>query len=82
MGPKLTAARGWVLPLFTLLQRRGEIAEDEMLRAFNMGVGLVACVDGASLARAIDLLKAAGEQPITLGRVVSGDRDVRYVNAP
>ena len=74
--------RSWTVPpIFTLLQQRGGIAEDEMLRAFNMGVGLVACVDGASVSRVIELLKGAGEQPIALGRVVAGGHDVRYVNA-
>ena len=74
--------RSWTVPpLFRLLQQRGGIAEDEMLRAFNMGVGLIACIDAASATRAIDLLKDAGEQPIVLGRVVPGARDVRYVNA-
>ncbi len=74
--------RSWTVPpLFRLLQQRGGIAEDEMLRAFNMGVGLIACIEAASANRAIDLLKGAGEHPIVLGRVVPGDRDVRYVNA-
>jgi phosphoribosylformylglycinamidine cyclo-ligase len=74
--------RSWVVPpVFRLLQQRGGIAEDEMLRAFNMGVGLVVCVDGSFVNRAIDVLMRAGEQPIALGRVVAGGRDVRYVNA-
>ena len=74
--------RSWTVPpIFQLLQQRGGIAEDEMLRAFNMGVGLVACVDSTSANRAIDLLTGAGEQPIALGRIAAGDRGVRYVNA-
>ena len=59
--------RSWTVPpLFTLLKMRGGIAEDEMLRAFNMGVGLIMCVDGAASPRVIDLLKRAGEQPIPM----------------
>ena len=74
--------RSWTVPaIFKLLQERGGIAEEEMLRAFNMGVGLVACVDAASVSRVTDLLKSAGEQPIAFGRIVAGDRGVRYVNA-
>jgi phosphoribosylformylglycinamidine cyclo-ligase len=73
--------RSWMVPpIFTLLQTRGGIAEDEMLRAFNMGVGLIACVDASSSDRAVDMLSGAGEQPIRLGRIVAGERDVRYVN--
>ena len=75
--------RSWTVPpIFTFLQARGGIAEDEMLRAFNMGVGLIVCVDGSAASRASDMLKQSGEQPIALGRIVKGDhddvRDVRY----
>jgi len=74
--------RSWTVPpLFTLLQQRGGIAEDEMLRTFNMGIGLIVCAGASTAGRAIDLLTQNGEQPITIGRVVAGARDVRYVNA-
>jgi phosphoribosylformylglycinamidine cyclo-ligase len=69
-----------VPPIFTLLQTRGGIAEDEMLRAFNMGVGLVACVGASASDRVLELLTRAGEKPIRLGRVVAGGDGVRYVN--
>jgi len=70
-----------VPPLFTFLQQRGGIAEDEMLRAFNMGVGLVVCVGAAQSPRVLELLRAAGEQPLQIGRVVEGGPGVRYVNS-
>src|SRR5438874_11385545 len=73
--------RSWsVPPIFAFLRIRGDIAEDEMLRAFNMGVGLIAVVEASSSDRALDLLRRGGEQPIALGRVVPGDRGVRYVS--
>ncbi len=72
--------RSWTVPpIFTFLQKRGGIAEDEMLRAFNMGVGLIICVSHAAASRALEMLKGAGEAPVVVGRVVAGDRDVRYV---
>ena len=75
--------RSWTVPpIFTFLQARGGIAEDEMLRAFNMGVGLIICVDAAAASRASDMLRQSGEHPIALGRIVKGDhgdaRDVLY----
>src|SRR5436190_11218563 len=75
--------RSWTVPpIFAFLQARGGIAEDEMLRAFNMGVGLIICVDATAASRASDMLKQSGEQPIALGRIVKGDHDdvgdVRY----
>jgi phosphoribosylformylglycinamidine cyclo-ligase len=76
--------RSWSTPtLFRLLQERGMIADDEMFRTFNMGVGLIlACAaDDADRVRAV--LEAAGEpHTIRLGKVVAGDRSVRYVGAP
>jgi phosphoribosylformylglycinamidine cyclo-ligase len=73
--------RTWTVPpIFALLQKRGGIAEDEMLRAFNMGVGLIICVDASTHPRALDLLKGAGEAPVLIGRVVNGDSGVRYVS--
>jgi len=73
--------RSWTVPpIFTSLQKRGGIAEDEMLRAFNMGVGLIVCVDASVSSSAAGMLKSAGEQPIALGRIVKGDPDVRYVS--
>jgi phosphoribosylformylglycinamidine cyclo-ligase len=69
-----------VPPIFAFVQTRGGIAEGEMLRAFNMGVGLVVCVDDGASSRAHEILRAAGEQPFVLGRVVAGDRSVRYLS--
>ena len=51
------------------LQRAGGIADDEMFRAFNMGVGLVVVVSDAQADEALALLAASGEQPWRLGRV-------------
>jgi phosphoribosylformylglycinamidine cyclo-ligase len=63
-----------VPPLFSWLQRGGGIADDEMLRAFNMGVGLVVAVAEANAA---DVLSALPEAWV-IGRVVAGSRDVQY----
>ncbi len=58
-----------VPPLFQWLQKAGEIADEEMLRAFNMGVGLV-LVAGADQADALlDGLRASGEAAWRLGHV-------------
>jgi phosphoribosylformylglycinamidine cyclo-ligase len=73
--------RSWTVPpIFTFLQKRGGIADAEMLRAFNMGIGLIVCADGSTSSRVIDVVKNAGDHPVVLGRVVPGDRDVRYLS--
>jgi phosphoribosylformylglycinamidine cyclo-ligase len=73
--------RAWsVPPLFGLLQERGQIARDEMFRAFNMGVGLIVVCGARDAERTIDMLARAGEpNAVRLGLVVAGDRTVRYV---
>ncbi|MBP8273436.1 MAG: phosphoribosylformylglycinamidine cyclo-ligase [Acidobacteria bacterium] len=79
MLPEGTSAEidrtSWAVPpVFTWLQRGGAIADDEMLRAFNMGVGLVIAVDEANAATVLGAISDAW----VVGRVVAGDRDVRY----
>jgi phosphoribosylformylglycinamidine cyclo-ligase len=71
----------WVVPpIFRLLQERGDIADDEMFRAFNMGIGLIIACAASDEDRVISTLARGGEGGIRLGRVAAGERDVRYVN--
>jgi phosphoribosylformylglycinamidine cyclo-ligase len=71
-----------VPPLFRLLQQHGGIATDEMFRAFNMGIGMIAACAARDADRLLTDLAAAGEAAVRLGRVVAGDRVVAYVNTP
>jgi phosphoribosylformylglycinamidine cyclo-ligase len=73
--------RSWTVPpLFALLQRHGHIVEDEMFRAFNMGIGLIVVCAADARERVLAKLAAAGESgPIVIGKVVSGAGDVRYL---
>jgi phosphoribosylformylglycinamidine cyclo-ligase len=57
-------------PIFDLIQRHGGVSEEEMRRAFNLGLGLVAIVPAASAKRAADALDAAGERACIAGRVI------------
>ena len=72
--------RAWRLPaLFELLRSRGRIADDEMFRAFNMGIGLILVCTAADQQRVLGLLAERGESAATvIGRIALGDRDVRY----
>lgn len=66
----------WIVPpLFQWLQRSGGITDAEMLRAFNMGVGLVMAVAAADASSVL----AAIPDAWLLGRIVTGDRAVRFV---
>ena len=75
--------RAWdIPPLFRLIQQRGKVSTDEMFRAFNMGIGLIAVAAPNSVDDAIDLLERTGERPVSLGHVIPGDRDIRYLHLP
>ncbi len=60
-------------PLFALIQKHGGVADAEMLRTFNMGVGftMVAAPDRSS--RLIEALRAAGDDAFLIGEVVEGN---------
>jgi phosphoribosylformylglycinamidine cyclo-ligase len=67
-----------VPPIFQWLQRTGTVPDDDMLRTFNMGIGLiVACEEGQSDGL-ISALARAGEPAVRIGRVVTGARSVEY----
>jgi phosphoribosylformylglycinamidine cyclo-ligase len=69
-----------VPPIFRLLQQRGGIARDEMLRAFNMGVGMIVVCAPQQATRAINVAAGAGEPgAFRMGYIVSGERTVRYL---
>jgi phosphoribosylformylglycinamidine cyclo-ligase len=65
-------------PLFTLLQQRGGIDTSEMFRAFNMGIGLIVACAHLDAETVVNALRSSGSAPVLIGRVTSGDRDVRY----
>jgi phosphoribosylformylglycinamidine cyclo-ligase len=62
-----------VPPLFRLIERGGNIAEDEMLRTFNMGVGMVVVVGPDVLHEVEHSLERRGETSFVIGSVVAGE---------
>ncbi|MEM8486825.1 MAG: phosphoribosylformylglycinamidine cyclo-ligase [Bacteroidota bacterium] len=61
----------WEVPaLFKLIQQHGNVPEDDMRQAFNLGIGLVVVVAQSDVARTMDHLKAAGETGVVMGEVV------------
>jgi phosphoribosylformylglycinamidine cyclo-ligase len=65
-------------PLFRLLAERGGIADEEMLRVFNQGIGMALVVGTAAAEEIAAELTSRGHQPIELGEVVAGDGGVEY----
>ena len=67
-----------VLPIFEHLQKLGNVPPDEMLRTFNMGLGMLLVVPSAKFTKAQNILDKIGEKAYTVGRIVKGDRKVMY----
>ncbi|MCD7751757.1 MAG: phosphoribosylformylglycinamidine cyclo-ligase [Lachnospiraceae bacterium] len=65
-----------VLPIFTLLQQKGDIAEQMMYNTYNMGLGMVLAVDPADADATVKALQAAGEQAYIVGRCEAGEKGV------
>jgi len=70
----------WEIPnAFRVLEEAGEVARDEMYRAFNMGVGLVIVADPADASSVLASAAAAGVHAWTLGHVAPGSGQVRFI---
>ncbi len=69
-----------VPPLFRFIEEEGRVDDEEMYRVFNMGIGMVVIVRLSEEARALSVLKAAGEDPRVIGFVEKGKRAVRIID--
>jgi phosphoribosylformylglycinamidine cyclo-ligase len=67
-----------VLPIFEHLQQLGNVPREEMLRTFNMGLGMLLVVPAKKFKKAQTVIERAGEKAFTIGRIVKGDRKVMY----
>ena len=67
-----------VLPIFEHMQKLGNVPQDEMLRTFNMGMGMLLVIPGKKFKKATSVLERAGEKFYTVGRIVKGERKVMY----
>lgn len=65
-----------VPPIFTLLQKKGDIAEQMMYNTFNMGIGMVVAVDPADVDKTMEAIRAAGDTPYVIGNIEAGEKGV------
>jgi len=63
-------------PVFEWLQTQGRIADEEMYRVFNCGIGMTVHVAARDADRAMAILRAAGQEALKIGEVRSGPRGV------
>ncbi|MCY4037341.1 MAG: phosphoribosylformylglycinamidine cyclo-ligase [bacterium] len=68
----------WDLPpVFAELQRIGNVADEEMAKVFNLGLGMIVAVRDKDATKAIDLLRTGGHRATVVGEVEKGDGQVR-----
>jgi phosphoribosylformylglycinamidine cyclo-ligase len=78
MAARVDRSAWEVPPIFQWLQRAGNVPDDDMRRTFNMGIGMVLVCTPALADTIVDDLRARREEPVIIGEVVAGSRDVVY----
>ena len=65
-----------VPPIFDLIAKNGDIAEEMMYNTFNMGLGMVIALDPADVEKAMAAIQAAGDECYIVGEIVNGEKGV------
>ncbi|MBR3589226.1 MAG: phosphoribosylformylglycinamidine cyclo-ligase [Clostridia bacterium] len=75
-GAKIKRSDVQVLPIFELIAETGNIPERDMFNTFNMGVGMSIVVNKEDAEKALEILRANGEDAYILGEVVASEEGV------
>ena len=65
-----------VLPIFDLIAKAGNVSERDMFNTYNMGVGMSIVVPADQADKAIEVLKAHGEDAYLIGKIVESDEEI------
>lgn len=65
-----------VLPIFQLMQKKGELDEKLMYNTYNMGLGMVLAVDPADAEKTVSAIEKSGEKAYIVGKALSGTKGV------
>lgn len=68
-----------VLPIFDVLQEKGNIPEADMYNTFNMGIGMIVAVDADKAEAAVKCLEEAGEKASIIGELAEGEKGVEII---
>lgn len=63
-------------PIFTLMQRKGELSEKMMYNTYNMGLGMILAVDPADAKETVEAVCGAGEKAYIVGKIKAGEKGV------
>ncbi|MBE6772413.1 MAG: phosphoribosylformylglycinamidine cyclo-ligase [Ruminococcaceae bacterium] len=75
-GAKIDKASLRILPIFDLIAKTGNIPERDMFNTFNMGVGMSIVVAKEDAEKAIEVLKANGEDAYIIGEIIKSEDKV------
>ena len=75
-GVKVNRSALKILPIFDLIAKTGNIPERDMFNTFNMGVGMCVIVPANEADKALEVLKANGEDAYVMGEIVEGETKV------
>lgn len=70
-----------VLPIYDLIARLGKVPHDDMMRTFNMGLGMLLIVSPRHLPKVTYTLKKRRQKFWSIGRIIPGQPDVKYLPA-
>ncbi|MBC8595726.1 phosphoribosylformylglycinamidine cyclo-ligase [Qingrenia yutianensis] len=76
-GAKIDKNALEILPIFTLLQKEGNIPERDMFNTFNMGIGMSVIVDKNDADKSLEILNANGADAYIIGETVKSDESVK-----
>ena len=76
LGAKIEKNSVKVLPIFDLIAKTGNIPERDMYNTYNMGVGMSVVVSKKDADKALEILKANGEEAYVIGEIIESDEGV------
>ncbi len=79
LGAKIEKEKIKVLPIFDLIAKTGNIPERDMFNTFNMGVGMSVVVSKEDSEKALEILKANGEDAYVIGKIIKSEQKVELV---
>lgn len=65
-----------VPPIFRMMAREGNVAEEMMYNTYNMGIGMMVAVDPADVDKTMEAIRAAGDTPYVIGKIIDGEKGV------
>ncbi len=79
LGAKINKSSVKILSIFDLIAKRGNISEHDMFNTFNMGVGMSIVVAPEDKDKALEILKAQGEDAYVIGEIIESDEKITII---